>query len=128
MMRIIRTQPLYLFLLPLFFVLHGFLENYGFISIRDAAILALSYIFLTIGLFIFSLFFFRDRNKGALITTTWMAFFFFFAAIHEFLRQHSPVHLFSRYSFLLSVFILFFVTVFIFLKKTANHYAAYGYS
>src|SRR5258708_5370089 len=114
-MRIIRTQPIYLILLPVFFVLHGYLENYGFISTKDAAVLLLSYMVQTAMIFLFSYVFFRDTNRSALTTFMWMAFFFFFAALHEFLRQHSPIHLISRYGFMLSTFTALFVIFFVYL-------------
>jgi len=118
MTRLLRTRPLYLLLLPLFFVLHGYLENFGFISIKDSAVLVLSYSVLTSLIFIFSFFVFRELHRAALITAMWMAFFFFFAALHEFLRQHSPILLFSRYGFLLCTFTGLFVILFVFLKRT----------
>src|SRR5215831_3518325 len=118
MMRLIRTQPVYLILLPVFFVLHGYLENFGFIALKDAGIVVLSYSVLTGLIFIFSFIFFREKNKSALITASWMSFFFFFAALHEFLKQRSPVHILSRYGFLLTAFIIFFVCFFVFLKRT----------
>jgi FlaA1/EpsC-like NDP-sugar epimerase len=114
-MRIIRTQPIYLILLPVFFILHGYLENYGFISVKDASVLLISYVVQTALIFLFSYIFFRNKNKAALITFMWMAFFFFFAALHEFLRQQSPIHLASRYGFLLGTFTILFVIIFVYL-------------
>ena len=96
----LKTNPLYLVLLPVFFVLHGYLENFGFISVSDAAVLCVSYVFLTIAINVFSWFFFRNWTKAAVITVIWMSFFFFFGALHEFLKEHSPLRFFSKYSFL----------------------------
>lgn len=116
-LTLLKTRPFYLFLLPVFFVLHGFLENFGFISVQDAAILCLSYILLTISINFFSWFFFRNWTKAAVITVIWMSFFFFFGALHEFLKGHKSLHFFSRYSFLLSFFFLVQIIIFIYLKK-----------
>jgi hypothetical protein len=113
----LKTNPLYLVLLPVFFVLHGFLENFGFISVKDAALLCVSYVFLTIAINVFSWFFFRNWTKAAVITVIWMSFFFFFGALHEFLKEHAPVRFFSKYSFLLSSFFLVLIVIFIYLKK-----------
>ena len=114
MIRIIQKYPLYLVLLPIFFVLHGFVENFGFIDLKEAGLLLLSYLFLAMSIATFSWFFFRNWNRSALITTFWMAFFFFFGALHEFLKEHSPVDFFSRYSFLLTAALstLFFLFIF----------------
>jgi Sulfatase len=117
MIKFIRTQPIYLLLLPMFFVLHGLLENFGFISYKDAAILCLSYFGLTLLIAVFSWFVFRNRTKASLITVTWMGFFFFFAALHEFLKEHGGFLIMSRYSVLLSIFFIVFVILFVWLKK-----------
>lgn len=113
----LKTRPLYLLLLPVFFVLHGYLENFGFISLRDATILCFSYILLTLSINVFSWFFFRNWTKAAVITVIWMSFFFFFGALHEFLRENVEIRFFSRYSFLLSTFFLLLIAIFIYLKK-----------
>ncbi len=113
----LKTRPLYLFLLPVFFVLHGYLENFGFLSLQDAALLCGSYVLLSLCINIFSWFFFRNWTKAAVITVIWMSFFFFFGALHEFLKEHVPIRFFSRYSFLLSAFFLVLIIIFIYLKK-----------
>lgn len=112
-------KPFYLILLPVFFVLHGYLENFGYISLQNAAILTLIYTALSIGIYSFSYLFFRDTRKASLLTFFWLTFLFFFAALHDFLKLHSPVRLFYRYSFLLPVSALIFLLLFFFFKKTA---------
>lgn len=126
MKNFLRKYPLYLILLPVFFVLHGFLENFSFIGIKDAAILCLTYIFLTLNIALFSYFFFRNVTKAALITTLWMVFFFFFGAVHEFLRENISVRFFSRYGFLLPFMFLLLILIFIYLKKVKKPF--YGTS
>lgn len=115
---ILKTRPLYLLLLPVFFVLHGFLENFGFVSAKDASVLCLSYILLTFSIAFFSYIFFRSWTKAAMITVIWMSFFFFFGAVHEFLKENIPVRFFSRYSFLLAFVFVVLIVIFILLKKT----------
>ena len=39
LLHIIRTKPVFLFLLPVFFVLHGYMENYDFVPVKDALLL-----------------------------------------------------------------------------------------
>jgi hypothetical protein len=114
----LKTKPIYLLLLPVFFVLHGFLENFGFVSGKDALVLCLSYVLLTFSIAFFSYIFFRNWTKAAMITVIWMSFFFFFGAVHEFLRDNIPVRFFSRYSFLLAFVFLLLIVIFILLKKT----------
>lgn len=114
----LKTKPLYLLLLPVFFVLHGFLENFGFVGTKDATVLCLSYIFLTVNIVFFSWLIFRNWTKASLMTTLWMSFFFFFGALHEFLRERSPVQFISQYRFLLPMIFVALIVTFVYLKKT----------
>lgn len=125
-MRIIQKYPLYLFLLPIFFVLHGFVENYGFIEVKEAAILLLSYIFLALSISGFSYLFFKNWNRAALITVFWMSFFFFFGALHEFLKEHSPIAFITRYSFLLSSALIVLFFLFIFFKRSTKPFQRFS--
>ncbi len=114
----LKARPWFLFGIPLFFVLHGFLENFGFIPVKDAFLLAGIYCAgtgLVFGLFYF---FFRNTIKAALMAAYTMAVYLFFGACHDFLLRHM---LFSgKYSvfggFLL---VLFFVLLFRVKKHTA---------
>src|ERR1700730_5093708 len=117
MIQSLKKHPIYLFLLPVFFVLHGYFENFGFINANDAAVLCFNYLLMTFSIAVLAYFFFRRWTKAALITTAWMIFFFFFGALHEFLKAHLPVQFFSRFGFLLGVFCLLYIWFFIYLRK-----------
>ena len=43
MKRILQQIPLFLFLQPIFFVLHGLKENFGYINGKDCLLLAITY-------------------------------------------------------------------------------------
>ena len=116
----------FIFLLPVFFVLHGYAENFGFISLKDATVLTLTYVAMALGILVFSYFFFRNWSRAALITGLWMAVYFFFGAVHDFMKYHSPVHFLTRYSFLLPATIILLVLLFIFLKKTAIRFQRFS--
>src|SRR5258708_39639334 len=89
MKRLLQHTPLFLFLLPVFFVVHGFLENYGYINIPECLLLTLTYCGAAAFLyFLFSLFY-KNYIKSALIATYLVAFYLLFGAIHDFLRQVS---------------------------------------
>jgi Sulfatase len=126
MLRIIQKYPLYLFLLPIFFVLHGYVENFGFVELKEAGLLLLSYIFLALSISGFSYVFFRNWNRAALITVFWMSFFFFFGALHDFLKQHSPIEFITRYSFLLSSALIILFFLFIFFKKSTKPFQRFS--
>jgi len=121
----LKKYPFYLFLLPVFFVLHGYLENFGFISLEDALVLMLSYCGMALGIGLFSYLIFKDINKAALITAAWMSFFFFFAALHEFLKENAP-KFFSKYSFMLSLSVVLLIVLYIILKRTKGKFLKFN--
>ncbi|MBC7827325.1 MAG: sulfatase-like hydrolase/transferase [Chitinophagaceae bacterium] len=120
--QIKQQRPYFLILLPIFFVLHAYAENYGFISFRDTFTLTALYLAMALLIYLFSYFFFRDWLRAALICSLWMAIFFFFGALHDFLIETLGRGFFSSYSFLLPAAILFLVWLFIFLKKTPKRF------
>src|SRR5688572_5333604 len=116
----LRTKPLFLFLLPVFFVLHGFSEYYGFVSLMDAVLLVIAYT--TGALIIAGLFwlFYRNIEKAAIITFLLTAWYFFFGSIHDFLKNHFHGTFITRYSFIVTASFLLFLAVIILLKKRKN--------
>jgi hypothetical protein len=105
MNKVFRTIPFYCLLLPLFFVLHGFRENFGHIPAGDASLLALYYIaavLVTAGAIYL---FYRNILKTAFITAVLFCIYFFFGAIHDFLKDHAPAFM-SRYRFLFGLFLV----------------------
>ncbi len=114
----LKQIPYFVILLPVFFVFHGFKENFGFISGIDAAELAFIYCAFTICVFVFSFIFFRNYRKAALMTAAWIGFYLFFGAIFDFLKTYSPLRIFWRYGFLAFLFGSFFIWLFYYLWKT----------
>ncbi|MFT3824252.1 MAG: sulfatase-like hydrolase/transferase [Chitinophagaceae bacterium] len=117
MIQKLKTIPLYVVLLPLFFVWHGFAQNYGFIDPGPVSVLALVYYLDTILLFIFFYWLLRNYNKAALIVFCCMCFFFFFGNYIDLAKAWLP-RFFHRYIFTIPVFLIFLVTLFAFLKRT----------
>jgi len=75
----------FLFLLPLFFVLHGMNEQLWFVPVKDALVLLLIYWAAAVVLFFVCRLFFRDNAKAALAAFLLLAFHFFFGSIHDLL-------------------------------------------
>jgi hypothetical protein len=114
-MKKLSGLPVFLFLLPVFFVFHGYVENIGFIGIADCLPLLGLYLLLAIASFLLFYPFFRDRNKAALMSFYGLCFYFFFGALHDFLKARAaPL---SRYSILLPLFVASGVVVFLLLRK-----------
>ena len=110
------SHPFYLILLPIFFVLHGYLENVGFISPGLTLGLTAIYLLATICLGGLFWFFLRNKVKAALMAFACMCFFFFFGAILDFLKQFTGF--LSHYGVLLPGIFIVLVILFIYLRRT----------
>lgn len=122
MIRSLRSQPYFIVLLPVFFVLHGFLEHFGFINAGDVLMLALVYLVVTALLYFFCRLIFRSRIKAALVAGALMAFYLFFGALYDFAKAHAPVPFFYKYSFLIGGFLVLFLAFFFFLKRSGSSF------
>lgn len=113
----LKKYPLFLFLLPVFFVLHGYTENYDFIPVTDALLLLLLYLgFAILFLFLFRLYY-KNWMKAAIMAFLLMAFHFFFGSMQDVLRKTLPGSFFSKYTFILPLSFLLIVFIIIVLKK-----------
>jgi hypothetical protein len=115
--HIIRVTPVYLFLLPLFFVLHGVMENYDFVPLKNAAGLVLIYLFACAVLSLLFRLLFRNYRRANFMAFLLMAFFLFFGGIHDFLKKLFPGSFFVQYSFLLPFAGLLAITIIILLTR-----------
>lgn len=115
--NITRPKPLFLLLLPLFFVFHGYMENYDFVPVKDAALLTGIYIIAS--LLFASLFWllYRDLTKASLVAFCMMAFHFFFGSVHDGLKRILPGTFITKYSFILPAAIIVFIILVVLLKK-----------
>ena len=115
--HMIRNKPLFLFLLPLFFVYHGYTENYNLVPAKDAFFLLLQYLGITIILLLLSLFYFRDFKKASLLVFFLLCLQFFFGNFQDLLKTWFAGYFITKYSFILPFFLLVFVLITIFLKR-----------
>ncbi len=108
---ILKSKPLYLILLPIFFVLHGYTENYSIIPYKDALILLFFYYVIALIFLFFFWLIFKNFQKASLITFILLCYQFFFGAIHDFLKSYLPNSIIIKYSFIIpiSIFILFLI-------------------
>ncbi|MES1198230.1 MAG: sulfatase-like hydrolase/transferase [Chitinophagaceae bacterium] len=120
LMRLFQKWPFYILLLPLFFILHGARENFGFILFSDAASLFLVYVSIIVFIYIILYFIYRRPTKAGLLTILLSGIFFFFGAFQDFLKAHIPS--LNRYSILFILLFLSVLTTFIVLKKTRNNF------
>lgn len=123
MKRIFQRIPFFHWLLPVFFVLHGYTAHYNFIPLGAAGLLTGLYLFATVFFFGLSWLFFRDTRKAALFAFCVMSVQFFFGAVHDSLRSYLPGTLFVKYAFLLPVIFAGLLLLVILLKKTSRKFA-----
>ncbi|HEY1870420.1 MAG TPA: hypothetical protein VGG71_05140, partial [Chitinophagaceae bacterium] len=106
----------YVFLIPVFFVLHEALRNFGFVSFRDCFFLILSYLFAAILIFLLVILIFRNQLKASLFTAYLLSFYLFFGAFDDFLKAH--FRFLSHYLALMPLFLISTISLAVFLKKT----------
>lgn len=111
------TLPSFIFYFPVFFVFHGFVENFPFISVTGAILLIVLYTSFSMALG--GIFFLANRNMiaSALLSCFVMSFHFFFGAAYDFLKLHFSNTIISKYSFIITLFIFLTILLFLFFKK-----------
>src|SRR5215831_9671987 len=108
------THEFFLFLLPIYFVAHGFNENYLSISAIDALKLTAQYLLASLALFFFFIILFKSKRKTALFVFALMCFYFFFGAFHDTLKHLFPSTFIVKYIFILPASLILMVAVFIY--------------
>jgi hypothetical protein len=115
-MKRLRTLPFFVFLLPVFFVLHGYRENFGYVHPSEAILLAAVYLVSAAVVFGLALLLYRNAAKAALAAAFLLGLYFFFGAIQDFLKAH--FHPMSRYAVLIPVLLIGAAAWLIFLRRT----------
>jgi len=113
----VKKYPFFLLLLPVFFVLHGFTENYDFVPPKDALLLTGIYIAASLVLLCLSWLLFKNWLKAATLSFFLMAFHFFFGSMHDAIKSIFPGTLFTKYIFILPFSFCLFLAVVILLRK-----------
>ena len=118
----LKKRPIYVLLLSLFFVWHGFVYYFDLIPLKDASLLYLFFTGITLLLFFLSLLIFRRYNKAALFSFLLMLYYLFFGYFHDGLKQLSANGFLSKYSFVLPFSLLLFVFIAIKLKRSKSSF------
>src|SRR6187551_3715110 len=87
----------FLILLPIYFVFHGFTENYTSVLPSEILVLALQYLLVTITFFLIFFLIYKSWRKAALFVFTLMLFHLFFGPLHDILKKNSPDAFFVKY-------------------------------
>lgn len=118
MKETISTKPFFIFLLPLFYVLHGYLEFIGFASFTSLLTLLFTYLVCITVLWLLLIPLFRNKMKAALLCIFLAGVYLFFGAIFDFLKAHSPWKFLYKYSVLLSLAAILAAGLYVYLRRT----------
>lgn len=119
-MKIIKKHPFFLFMLPLFFILHGALENRGAIPFVDGVLLLGIYILVTVIITLLCFLYFKSLHKAAVAAVWLMGVHLFFGAFHDFVKKYFGNSFLSQYSFLLSFLLVVTVLFFVLLRRAGK--------
>jgi hypothetical protein len=120
--RKIKLREYFLLLLPVFFVLHGYSENYPLIKSKGVLELLLTYLLVFGGLSILFFFLLRSWRKTAVFILLVMCFHFFFGNILNSLKFLFGESFITKYTFILPLSALFFVGAIIYLRRTKREF------
>ena len=113
----IKNRPLFTILLCIFFVLHGFTENYDLVPVKDALVLTGIYILTTLTITGLLWLIFRNLLKASLGAFTLLAFHFFFGAIHDEFKKLFDGAFVTKYSFILPASFILILFLLILIQK-----------
>src|SRR6476469_7449206 len=115
--KIHPDREYFLFLLPVFFLFHGFTQNYPLIPIGGSLVLLIKYLVTTT---IFTSLFYlliRSWRTAGMLAFLVMSFHFFFGAIHDSLKSWFPNSFLIKYVFLIPAFFVLFLLILFYFKK-----------
>ncbi|OSZ77407.1 hypothetical protein CAP36_13530 [Chitinophagaceae bacterium IBVUCB2] len=115
---VLKKQPLYLLLLPIFFVLHGYITFYGRVPIGSASILCIKYIGVSVLIALLFYLFYRDLQKASILAFLVMCYNLFFGPAHDFIRTILGNSFFAKHTFILPFSAILLLAIILLLKRT----------
>ena len=120
--QFLERNVLFVILLPILWVLHGYTNNLGLVPKKDTLLLALFYCSVALILTGILWLFYRNIFKAALLTFLLLSLQFLFGPVHDFLKGSFPGTIIVKYSFLLPLLLLLVITASIYLKRSKNNF------
>ncbi|SHF09182.1 hypothetical protein SAMN02745131_01759 [Flavisolibacter ginsengisoli DSM 18119] len=111
-----QKKVLFLFFLPVFFLLHAYNENFGLLPLRVISYLFLQYILITLCILVLSILLFKNLNKADTFSFYIISVFFLFGAFHDYLQASSLFYFISSYSILIPLFLVVTILLFFYIK------------
>jgi len=110
----------YIFFIPVFFVLHGYNENFGQIGFAECMTLLITYWAVTIIIYSTAWLFYRNHLKASLLTAALLSIYFFFGALQDFLKAHLPV--LAKYQIIMPAIFIALCSLAVHLKKSKQSF------
>jgi hypothetical protein len=117
------NKEFFILLLPVFFVWHGFVENYVSVSVNEAANLLIDYLLSVIVLFAIFYWLFRSWRKTSIFVFLLMAYYFFFGAVHDFAKRFLEGSFLVKYSFILPFSLIAFIVLAVLIRRTKSGFS-----
>jgi Sulfatase len=120
--QFLGKQPLFLLLLPLFFIYSGYNELFGFLSFRFV-LWNFTIILIIVSVLLFlSYWLLRNFSKSSIFTFFISLFCLVFGYLHDSLKQFFPESIFVKFTFLLPGLLALWVAIFFLIKKRKSSY------
>lgn len=116
-MNLLKKIPFFLFLLVLFFCLHGSVENYGYVGAYEVFVVGIVILFFVALLFGVIQFFTRNYIFTSLIVFFISAWYLFFGAIKDFFTNTAFLSFLQGYFVIIPLLMVLTVLWIIFLKR-----------
>lgn len=116
--NLLQSKPVFVILLPIFFVWHGYVQNYPLVPASDALKLVFEYLAVTLLLVFLFYFIFKSWPKALMFAFFLMCVQFFFGATHDLIKNLLSNSFISKYSFLLPLALVVSAAALFFLLKT----------
>lgn len=107
--------------MPVFFVLHGYTANYNVVPAKEAFLLCLKYLAFTLLLALVFFILYKDFIKAGLVAFSIMIYNLFFGNIHDLFKSIFKDSLVTKYGFIFTATIIFFILFIIWLKKNKKN-------
>ena len=113
---------LVLSLFPLFFILHGYNENFGLIPFSVLLGLFVKYLTITAGVFLLSFLILRSAQKALVFSFYCLAVYFFFGFFHDLISRILHGSFFASYKFILSLILVVSFFLLVIMKRSSKNF------
>src|SRR4051812_9173995 len=118
-MKQLKHTPWFLFLLVLFFVVHGAVENFGFIYFAEVIKIGLAILAAVLLFFLITKLIVKQWLPAALIVFFISAWLLFFGAIFDWVKTVRFLYFLHSYSIFVPLMLLSWIIFIVFIRKRA---------